>query len=125
MPEGGRLLVETRRTQVRANDAKAGPGAKPGPHALLRVTDSGTGIAPEHLPHIFEPFFTTKDVGKGTGLGLATVFGIVQEHGGWLRVTSDAARGTRFDVFLPLGSGDAHAGKPDDGAASPFGVARG
>ena len=78
------------------------PEAKPGPHARLRVIDSGAGIAAEHLPHIFEPFFTTKDVGKGTGLGLATVFGIVQQHGGWVQVASEPSRGTRFDIFFPL-----------------------
>jgi CheY-like chemotaxis protein len=65
------------------------------------VRDNGGGIAPEHLPHIFEPFFTTKDVGKGTGLGLATTYGIVQQHSGWIEVTSQLGRGTEFRVFFP------------------------
>jgi len=65
------------------------------------VTDNGAGIAPEDLPHIFEPFFTTKDVGKGTGLGLATTYGIVQQHGGWIEVDSEIGRGAEFRVFFP------------------------
>ena len=106
MPGGGELRVETSREQVEAGELQQ-PEAKPGPHARLRVIDSGTGIAPEHLPHIFEPFFTTKEVGKGTGLGLATVFGIVQQHGGWVQVTSQLLQGTRFDIFLPLAQHEA------------------
>jgi CheY-like chemotaxis protein len=65
------------------------------------VTDTGSGIAPEHLPHVFEPFFTTKDVGKGSGLGLATTYGIAQQHGGWIDVESEVAQGTTFRVFFP------------------------
>jgi signal transduction histidine kinase len=68
----------------------------------LRVSDSGEGIEPEHLPHIFEPFFTTKDVGEGTGLGLAVTYGIIREHGGWIAVDSSPDSGTRFTVFLPI-----------------------
>ena len=72
-----------------------------GSWVCLRVTDTGSGIAPEHLPHIFEPFFTTKDVGKGTGLGLATSYGIAQQHGGWIEVDSEVDRGTTFRAFFP------------------------
>ena len=105
MSGGGQLAVETRRELLAAGEPQQ-PEAKPGPYARLRVSDSGTGIAPEHLPHIFEPFFTTKEVGKGTGLGLATVFGSVQQHGGWVRVMSEVGRGTCFEIFLPLSAED-------------------
>ncbi len=80
---------------------------------LVEVTDTGVGIAPEHLGRIFDPFFTTKEVGVGTGLGLSTAFGIVQRHGGSIRVRSEPGEGARFEVFLPLAHGDALA---DDGA---------
>ncbi|HET9988117.1 MAG TPA: PAS domain S-box protein, partial [Kofleriaceae bacterium] len=91
MPEGGTLLIQTR---VRA--------AEQGPCIAIRVHDSGAGISPDVLPHIFEPFFTTKEAGKGTGLGLATVFGIVQQHHGTIDVSSSPGNGTTFDVTLPL-----------------------
>lgn len=102
MPRGGRLRIETAADEVGAGDPRLPPNTPPGRYALLRVTDGGTGIAAEHLPHIFEPFFTTKDVGKGTGLGLATVFGIVQQHRGWITVESRPGEGTSFVTFLPL-----------------------
>ena len=102
MPRGGRLIIETARTEFDAISATQLTEARPGVFACLSVSDTGTGIAPEILPHIFEPFFTTKDVGKGTGLGLATVFGLVQQHQGWINVYSEAGVGTSFRIYLPL-----------------------
>ncbi len=100
MGRGGLLVVETALVELDAQAAGRG-GHEPGPYACLRVTDTGSGITAENLPHIFEPFFTTKDVGKGTGLGLATTYGIVQQHGGWIDVESKPGRGATFRVFLP------------------------
>ena len=95
MPRGGQLLLETDRGSPAHSDETASE------QVVLRVRDTGTGIPPEVLPHIFEPFFTTKETGKGTGLGLATVFGIVKQHNGWIDVQSETPSGTVFQVFLP------------------------
>ena len=109
MPGGGSLLVSTCRVVLDELFAEANPGISPGIHICLRVKDTGTGIPTEVLPRIFEPFFTTKEVGKGTGLGLATVFGIVKQHHGCIRVESQLGAGTEFLIYLPQTSGDAAA----------------
>jgi len=101
MPRGGRLMVATEQHTLDEAQAQAHPGARAGDYVCLVVSDTGSGIAPEVLPRIFEPFFTTKEVGKGTGLGLATVYGIVQQHQGWLEVSSQVGEGSSFKVFLP------------------------
>jgi len=101
MPAGGPILIETAAVEFTEFTTIQFGQTRPGPFVCLSVTDAGTGIAPEILPRIFEPFFTTKDIGKGTGLGLATVFGIVQQHKGWLTVESEPNRGTTFRVYLP------------------------
>jgi CheY-like chemotaxis protein len=101
MPEGGRIIIETSAVEFDDDVAARTARARPGSFACLTVSDTGCGIPPEVLPHIFEPFFTTKEVGKGSGLGLATVFGIVQQHEGWINVYSEAGRGTTFRVYLP------------------------
>jgi two-component system cell cycle sensor histidine kinase/response regulator CckA len=101
MPEGGILTIETGDIDLDQAYADAHPGAAPGPYVRLSVEDTGGGIDGEALAHIFEPFFSTKESGQGTGLGLATVYGIVKEHRGYVEVTSQPARGTRFTVMLP------------------------
>ncbi len=101
MPDGGQLTIETFSRELTSEDLRAFPGAPPGRFAGIRVRDTGCGIAPENLARIFEPFFTTKEPGKGTGLGLATVFGIVQQHDGAVFVESAEHRGTTIEVLLP------------------------
>jgi PAS domain S-box-containing protein len=101
MPQGGQLRVATEPARCDEAGAQANPEAHAGEFVCLRVSDTGTGIEPEILPRIFEPFFTTKEVGRGTGLGLATVYGIVKQHGGWIEVASQVGKGSTFKVFLP------------------------
>jgi PAS domain S-box-containing protein len=101
MPNGGRLVIETSGVELDEFAASQSAQARPGSFVCLSVSDTGCGIPEEILPKIFEPFFTTKDVGKGTGLGLATVFGIVQQHQGWIKVYSEAGHGTVFKIYLP------------------------
>jgi signal transduction histidine kinase/CheY-like chemotaxis protein len=101
MPSGGRLIIATAAVEFDELASAQTPHARPGSFVRLTVSDTGKGIPPENLPHIFEPFFTTKDVGKGTGLGLATVFGIIQQHQGWINVYSETGRGTTFHIYLP------------------------
>jgi CheY-like chemotaxis protein len=107
MPKGGRLYVTTSQVTVDETYAQQMPEAVTGEYVCLTVKDTGKGIPPETLPHIFEPFFTTKDVGKGTGLGLATVYGIVQQHRGWIKANSVLGSETVFQIFLPAAKGRA------------------
>ncbi len=102
MPKGGRLIIETSAVAIDPSTAAQQINARSGSFACLSVTDTGCGIPKEILPKIFEPFFTTKEAGKGTGLGLATVFGIVEQHNGWVNAYSETGRGTTFRVYLPL-----------------------
>jgi two-component system cell cycle sensor histidine kinase/response regulator CckA len=102
MPEGGRLVIETSAIEFDEFAVSQDPPARPGRFACLTVSDTGRGIPKEILPRIFEPFFTTKGAGQGTGLGLATVFGILQQHGGWITADSEGGRGTTFRMYLPL-----------------------
>ncbi len=102
MPVGGKIVIETSVAEFDEFAVAQKPNARVGRFACLSVSDTGKGIPPEILPRIFEPFFTTKDIGKGTGLGLATVFGIVQQHNGWIGAYSEVGKGTTFRVYLPL-----------------------
>jgi len=101
MPNGGQLIIETSAVELDKAAAAQIPHARPGSFVCLSVRDTGCGIPPENFQRIFEPFFTTKDVGKGTGLGLATVFGIVQLHQGWIGFHSQSGCGTTFRIYLP------------------------
>ncbi len=101
MPQGGQLVIETSAVEFDESVRAQSPLARPGSFVCLSVSDTGCGIPPENLPRIFEPFFTTTDISKGTGLGLATVFGIVEQHQGWVSVCSEVGRGTTFRIYLP------------------------
>ncbi len=101
MPGGGAVTVATERIAIDAASVLHHPAGRPGAFVCLSVRDTGCGIPPENLQRIFEPFFTTKEAGQGTGLGLAMVFGIVQQHEGWIEVDSTVGVGTCFHIFLP------------------------
>jgi nitrogen-specific signal transduction histidine kinase len=101
MPEGGALVIETAGVRLNADHAAKYPDAHEGPHVMLSIADTGVGIARETLDRIFEPFFTTKALGEGTGLGLATVYGIVKQAGGHIVAESEVDRGSVFKVYLP------------------------
>ncbi|MGL4554375.1 MAG: response regulator, partial [Gemmataceae bacterium] len=98
---GGSLTVATANAELGEDTAQLNPGVTPGRYALLSVADTGTGMTPEVLAQAFEPFFTTKEVGKGTGLGLATAYGVVKQSGGHVEVSSQVGRGTTVRVYLP------------------------
>jgi CheY-like chemotaxis protein len=101
MPRGGRISLRTELNETDTAFLTRRTGARRGRFVVLAVSDNGTGIGSEHLPRIFDPFFTTKEVGKGTGLGLATVYGIAKQHDGWVDVESLAGEGTTFRVYFP------------------------
>jgi PAS domain S-box-containing protein len=101
LPDGGWVSVETSNVEIDETYARAHPEARVGEYCLVTVSDSGAGIRPEVRARMFEPFFTTKPTGRGTGLGLAMVYGTVRRHGGWIQCYSETGRGTRFSVYLP------------------------
>lgn len=101
MPDGGLLNISSESVSLDENSLQINPDARPGRYILIKVADTGTGMSSEILDRIFDPFFTTKEIGKGTGLGLATVQGIVKSHGGFINVYSELGQGTKFSVYLP------------------------
>ena len=101
MPRGGQLGVRISIVEVNEDHVRRHPEARVGSFVCVSKSDTGCGIPPENLPRIFEPFFTTKEIGKGTGLGLATVYGIVKQHQGWIEVESTVGKGTTFRIYIP------------------------
>jgi two-component system cell cycle sensor histidine kinase/response regulator CckA len=107
MPEGGRLVIGTQNKALDEEFCRGHIGSRPGRHVILAVSDTGQGMEKEVLGHLFEPFFTTKGIGRGTGLGLAMVYGIVKGHGGYIECESELGKGTVFKIYLPAIEGEA------------------
>ena len=102
MPGGGELIFRTEQVHFSTEDAQSATHARAGDFACLSISDTGSGMSEETAKHIFEPFFSTKAPGKGTGLGLASVYGIVEQHKGWINVYSELNLGTTFKIYLPV-----------------------
>jgi CheY-like chemotaxis protein len=122
MPRGGTLVLETRDVELDEGYARLHAETRPGPYVMLAVSDTGHGMDEATLARMFEPFFTTKEPGKGTGLGLATVYGIVKQSGGSISAYSEPGRGTTFKVYLPSAEGEVEAASPTVTAAPPRGA---
>jgi CheY-like chemotaxis protein len=118
MPQGGLLTISAEPLELSPSLGQTDREAHPGRFVRIGVADTGCGIPPELLPRIFEPFFTTKPVGKGTGLGLATVYGIAKQHAGWVEVQSQPGQGSTFHIFIPAGAAGPEPG-PAPSTPSP------
>ena len=121
MPQGGTLTARVENVLVAEEEVRLHPKAKPGPYVVISVIDTGTGIPLDLMDKIFDPFFTTKPVGQGTGLGLPTVLGIVEGHGGFLHIDSEVGRGTTFKVYLPAASTEKEESHETEFTALPRG----
>jgi len=120
MPDGGRLSISTECILVSEPDAAYLAGARPGRYLCLAVTDTGSGMNEQTQSRIFDPFFTTKEVGTGTGLGLAVIYGIIKQNNGWITVYSEIGKGSCFKVYLPVADANEDTSN-DDPATLPEG----
>jgi CheY-like chemotaxis protein len=121
MPDGGLLTLTTSNVEVGEEYVAAHPWARAGSYVRLAVADNGCGMDPSTLKHVFEPFFTTKQPGRGTGLGLATVYGIVKQHGGMIDVSSQVGQGTSVEIYLPRATAGESAGSEPPPSRAPGG----
>ena len=124
MPNGGKLLIETRNVVLDQDYVSQNPDVAAGPYAMLAVTDTGVGIPPDALEKVFEPFFTTKEVGRGTGLGLSMVYGFIKQSNGHIKIYSEPDRGTSIKMYLPRADGTVAADVSTHAHSPPIGSER-